>query len=77
MKVKEKIMNDFIDPIGVCFLCGEVMAYPTEQQMEIFGRPECCDFDMLKVEREKIHTIVRALDTLRENLETELLKGIL
>lgn len=70
-------MDDFVDSFAVCLYCGDVMEYPNERQMEIFGKPTCCDFDMLQVEREKIHVIVRSLDTLRKNLEEELLKGVM
>lgn len=70
-------MDDFVDSFAVCLYCGDVMEYPNERQMEVFGKPTCCDFDMLQVEREKIHVIVRSLDTLRKNLEEELLKGVM
>ena len=70
-------MSEFVDGFAVCLYCGEVMEHPTEKQIEVFGKPVCCEFDMLQIEREKIHTIVRSLDNLRKNLETELLKGIM
>jgi len=70
-------MSDMLDPVMMCIYCGDVMEAPSEKQIEIFGRPTCCEFDMLVVEREKIHTIVRSLDNLRKNLETELLKGVM
>lgn len=67
-------MDEFIDSFAICLYCGDVMEYPNERQMEIFGKPLCCEFSMLQVERQKLHVMVRSLDTLRQNLETELLK---
>lgn len=70
-------MDEFVDSFAVCLYCGDIMEYPNERQMEIFGKPSCCEFDMLCVEREKLHAIVRSLDNLRKNLEEELLKGMM
>jgi len=70
-------MDDFVDGFALCIYCGDIMEYPNERQMKVFGKPICCEFDMLQIEREKIHLIVRALDNLKKNLEEELLKGIM
>lgn len=70
-------MDEFVDSFAICLYCGDVMEYPNERQIEVFGKPCCCNFNMLQVEREKIHVIVRSLDALRKNLETELLKGVM
>lgn len=70
-------MDEFIDGFAVCLYCGDTMEYPNEKQMKIFGKPICCEFEMLRIEREKIHVIVRSLDTLKKNLEEEILKNIL
>jgi len=70
-------MDDMLDPIVICIYCGDVMEAPNERQREIFGIPTCCEFEMLSIEREKMHTIVRSIDNLRTNLEAEILKGIL
>lgn len=70
-------MDEFVDSFAVCLYCGDLMEYPNERQQEVFGKPFCCEFDMLQVEREKLHGIVRSLDTFRKNLEEELLKGVL
>ncbi len=64
----------FKDPFFVCIYCGEFMNALTDEQIKIFGKPICCDFNMLKVEREKLHTMVRSIDTLKKNLEAEILK---
>jgi len=70
-------MSDkFIDGIYICVYCGGIQEGMTERQIKVFGKPHCCDFDMLQIERDKIHTIVRAIDNLRKNLEEELLKGV-
>lgn len=70
-------MSEMLDPILICIYCGDLMDAPNEKQIEIFGKPTCCDFDMLRIEREKMHTIMRSLDTLKANIEAEVLKGIL
>lgn len=70
-------MDEFVDRVFICVYCGDLLSGMTDEQMERFGKPECCDFNMLPVDREKVHTIVRSLDTLRENLEEELLESIL
>ena len=61
-------MSKFVDKILMCVYCGDLLPGMSEEQIERFGKPECCEFDMLAIDREKIHTIVRAIDTLRENL---------
>lgn len=67
---------DMLDPLLICIYCGDTMDALTDKQIKIFGKPTCCDFDMLKVEREKLHTIVRSLDNLKKNLESEILKDV-
>ena len=70
-------MDEFVDGFLICVYCGEIMESLNERQVKIFGVPTCCNFNMLQIEREKIHVIVRALDNLRKNLEAELLKGVM
>lgn len=48
----------------------------TKEQIKIFGKPSCCEKDMLKVDETKLHTVVRAIDVLKSNLEKEILKGV-
>lgn len=69
-------MEDMVDPLVICVYCGEVMNALTPQQEKMFGKPVCCGYDMLRIEREKIHAVVRAADKLKENLEAEVLKGV-
>lgn len=66
-----------LDGIVVCFYCGDVMEAPTKEQIKIFGKPSCCGYDMVLMEREKIHTVVRTLDKLKKNLEDQILKGMM
>jgi hypothetical protein len=72
-----KIMNNILDGLMICVYCGDTMDALTDEQIKIFGKPSCCDYDMLTIEREKIHTIVRNLDNLKANLEKEVLEGAL
>lgn len=70
-------MDEMVDGFLICIYCGDTMDAPTPQQEKIFGKATCCGYNMLKIERDKMHTIVRAMDKLRSNLESELLKGML
>lgn len=70
-------MTEFVDEILMCVYCGCLLPGMSEDKIKRFGKPECCEFDMLAIDREKIHTIVGAMDNLKENLEEELLKGII
>jgi hypothetical protein len=65
-----------LDKILICLYCGEVMEALTKEQMKIFGKPSCCGYDMVAMEREKIHTVVRSIDKLKKNLENQILKGM-
>lgn len=66
-----------LDGIVICFYCGDVMDAPTKEQTKIFGKPSCCGYDMVLMEREKIHTVVRTIDKLKKNLEEQILKGMM
>ena len=48
----------------------------TKEQIKLFGKPRCCEYDMLKIDDFKLHTIVRAVEKLKSNLEKEILKNI-
>jgi hypothetical protein len=50
------------------------MNMPNEEQLEIFGYPVCCEHDMLQVEKNEIYSIIKALDSLKAQLEQELIK---
>jgi hypothetical protein len=68
-------MSEYADPIRLCIYCGDVMDEPTERQIEVFGMPTCCDYDMLKVERNKIYDILKGMTNLKAKLEQEITKG--
>ena len=53
------------------------MTAPTEEQASIFGKPKCCGYEMIVVDRNKIHTVVKALDKLKEGLERMILEGLI
>lgn len=69
--------DEFVDPIYLCMYCGSIMEQPNEKMMAIFGHPSCCETKMVVAERDKIFDIVKALDKMKENLEQEILKGML
>lgn len=64
-----------IDPVLICVYCGDLMDYPSEEWIERFGLPPCCEQDMLQVERNSMFKIIKALDKLKEALEAEILRG--
>lgn len=66
-----------LDEIRACPYCGEIMNGLTEEQMAIFGRPMCCGYEMVSIDRGKLHMIVRALDKLKEKLEQVILEGLI
>ncbi len=68
--------NNFVDKCAICPYCGDFVEYPNEKQIKIFGKPTCCEYEMVVIDREKLHKIARALDTLKQNIENELLKGV-
>lgn len=70
-------MSEILDPLLICVYCGDTMDGMTPEQIKIFGEPSCCEHNMLKIERERIHAIVRSVDKLRANLEKEILEGAL
>jgi hypothetical protein len=65
-------MGDFI---RVCLLCGETMNDPTKEQIKMFGKPKCCDTEMVKLPMKNIHAVIKAMAVLKTNLEKELVKG--
>ena len=69
--------NEMIDPVMMCIYCGETMDVPNEKQIKIFGFPNCCEEDMLKIERNKLFKIVKGLDSLKTKLEAEILRGMI
>lgn len=69
--------NEMVDGIVVCLYCSELMDAPTEKQLKLFGFPNCCGFDMLKVDRNQVFKIVQGLDNLKAKLEKEILRGMI
>lgn len=63
-----------IDPMMICVYCGDTMDAPTEKQLEVFGEPECCEHKMLQVERNNLHVLLKGIETLKKNIEHELVK---
>jgi len=66
-----------IDILLFCPYCGDTMSAPTEEQVSIFGPPKCCDYEMVVMDRNKLHTVVKALDRLKESLEAKILEGMI
>ena len=64
------------DWIVFCVYCGDIMNCPDERQQEIFGWPKCCEHDMIKADKTKIYSIIKALDILKKKLENEIIKGL-
>jgi hypothetical protein len=75
MSTKKK--QEILDPCYICIYCGEFIEGMTPEQIKMFGKPQCCGLNMLVIERERIHIIVKSMDKLKANLEKELLRGVL
>ena len=65
-----------LDPVLICMYCGDLMDHPGERAIEVFGTPQCCEFDMLMVERDKLYRIHEGLDELKKKIEEEMIKGM-
>ncbi len=66
-----------IDKICVCLYCGSTQEALTKEQIKIFGKPRCCEYDMVHLDRDKMLIVVKALDKLKKNIEEEILKGLI
>lgn len=63
-----------IDPVLICIYCGDIMDAPTEKQIAIFGQPECCEMKMLEIERNNLHKVLKGVESLKKNIEHEIVK---
>jgi len=65
-----------VDKLLFCPYCGSISKGLTKEQIKVFGKPTCCEYLMVEMDKCKIHAVARALDTLKKNLETEILQGM-
>ena len=66
-------MSEMIDPILLCLYCGDKMEW-SDAKEEKWGVPDCCEFKMIKIERNGIFTLLKGLEKVKESLEAELVK---
>lgn len=59
----------------MCPYCGDTMEY-SKEQIKRFGKPVCCDKDMLLVDKNNPHMLIKGLNKIIETLEQEMIKGI-
>ena len=64
------------DRLAVCLYCGAIQTAFTKEQAKMFGKQKCCDCLMQEMDRNKIYMVVKALEQLKKNLETEILGGL-
>ncbi|MFA5024293.1 MAG: hypothetical protein WC523_05015 [Patescibacteria group bacterium] len=69
-------MQQIEDKLCICLYCGATMKGLTKEQMKRFGRPTCCEYAMVEMDKAKIYIIVKSLDALKKNLEQEILQGM-
>ncbi len=60
----------------VCLYCGDFMGL-SESALKIFGKPMCCGNNMINIDFNKVYAIISALDALKKNLESEILKDVI
>jgi hypothetical protein len=65
------------DSILACPYCGDIMEQLTKEQRKVFGKPTCCDNEMLTIDRARVYEMIKGLDTLKSNLERETIKDFL
>ena len=65
-----------IDPLLACPYCGDTMEMPSEDILERFGRAalDCCEFEMLKLDRSNLYKLLKGLDMLKVAIEHEITK---
>lgn len=66
-------MSNIVDPLMVCMYCGCTMENPTKERIKLFGKPTCCGYNMVKIDRNEILVVVKAIEVLKANLEKEIL----
>ena len=69
-------MNQIVDKLMICFYCGSTTKGLTKDQIKIFGKPTCCEYPMVEMDKCKIHIVVKSLEKLKKNLEEEILQGM-
>lgn len=67
-------MNENI--LLACPYCGDTMDMPSEEMLERFGYSvlECCDHDMIKLNRNYLYKILKGMEELKKNIEFEITK---
>lgn len=70
--------DEMVDPVLVCFYCGDVISYPTENQMKFFDNrlPRCCDKTMATLDRNDLFKVSEGLKKLKEKIDEEIIRGI-
>ena len=65
-----------IDPLLACPYCGDTMDMPNEDILKRFGQKalECCNFDMIKLDRSNLYKLLKGLDTLKTAVGHEITK---
>ena len=59
-----------------CFECGDLIEV-SKESIKRFGKPKCCETNMTPLDLKNIHKTIGAFSKIKENLEKELLKGVL
>lgn len=69
-------MNDTM--LG-CLYCGETMPNPSAEIKEKFGDEafRCCDRTMTTLDCSNLYKLVKGLETLKTNIEQEIIKDLL
>ncbi|MHA2280301.1 MAG: hypothetical protein ACXAC5_05580 [Promethearchaeota archaeon] len=64
------------DPLLACPYCGDTMDMPSPELLERFGQSalECCDFEMIKLDKGNLYKLLKGLDKLKTSIEHEITK---
>ena len=64
------------DTILCCPYCGDTMDMPSPELLEKFGQSalECCNFEMIKLDKSNLYRLLKGLDKLKTSIEHEITK---
>ena len=59
-----------------CIYCGEIMPGVSDKAVEMLGNPQCCDENMIGVDKGRLYAVMKGLESVIEKLEKEIMDDI-